>query len=112
MKLIIQPGDGVAPVVRAIQKAKKTIDIVIFRFDRSDIERALHAAVKRGVVVRALIAHTNRGGEKRLRKLENVVLTPHIAASSQDARKAQLRMLLGNLEAFFAGRTMPSSVPL
>ncbi|WP_199088820.1 2-hydroxyacid dehydrogenase [Bosea sp. ASV33] len=49
---------------------------------------------------------------ERLRKLENVVLTPHIAASSQDARKAQLRMLLGNLEAFFAGRAMPSSVPL
>ncbi len=49
---------------------------------------------------------------ERLRKLENVVLTPHIAASSQDARKGQLRMLLGNLEAFFAGRLMPSSVPL
>lgn len=49
---------------------------------------------------------------ERLRKLENVVLTPHIAASSQDAKKGQLRMLLGNLEAFFAGRPMPSSVPL
>jgi hypothetical protein len=32
VKLIIQPGDGVAPVVRAIDRAKKTIDIVIFRF--------------------------------------------------------------------------------
>ena len=70
MKLIVQPGDGVAPVVRAIEKAKKTIDIVIFRFDRADIEKALHAAVARGVVVRALIAHTNKGGEKGLRKLE------------------------------------------
>lgn len=49
---------------------------------------------------------------ERLRKLENVVLTPHIAASSQDAKKGQLRMLLGNLDAFFAGRSMPSSVPL
>jgi len=70
VKLIIQPGDGGTPVVNAIDKAKKTIDIVIFRFDRSDIEKALHAAVKRGVVVRALIAHTNKGGEKNLRKLE------------------------------------------
>ena len=70
MKLIIQPGDGGTPVVNAIDKARKTIDIVIFRFDRSDIEKALHAAVKRGVVVRALIAHTNKGGEKNLRKLE------------------------------------------
>ena len=70
MKLIIQPDDGVAPIVQAIDKARKTIDIVIFRFDRSDVERALHAAVERGVVVRALIAHTNKGGEKNLRKLE------------------------------------------
>lgn len=70
MKLIIQPGDGVAPVVRAIQKAKKTIDIVIFRFDRTEVETALEEAVGRGVAVRALIAHTNKGGEKNLRKLE------------------------------------------
>jgi cardiolipin synthase A/B len=70
VKLIIQPDDGAAPVIKAIDKAKKTIDIVVFRFDRTDIENALHAAVKRGVVVRALIAHTNKGGEKNLRKLE------------------------------------------
>ena len=49
---------------------------------------------------------------ERLRKLDNVVLTPHVAASSQDAKKAQLRTLLGNLEAFFAGRPMPAGVPL
>jgi phosphatidylserine/phosphatidylglycerophosphate/cardiolipin synthase-like enzyme len=70
VKLIIQPDDGVAPIIRAIDKAKKTIDIVIFRFDRRDIENAIHAAVKRGVIVRALIAHTNKGGEKNLRRLE------------------------------------------
>jgi phosphatidylserine/phosphatidylglycerophosphate/cardiolipin synthase-like enzyme len=56
--------------VQAIRRAKKTIDIVIFRFDRTELEKALEAAVARGVVVRALVAHTNRGGEKNLRKLE------------------------------------------
>jgi phosphatidylserine/phosphatidylglycerophosphate/cardiolipin synthase-like enzyme len=70
VKLIIQPGDGVAPIVKAIQKAKKTVDIVIFRFDRPEVEKALDVAVDRGVKVRALIAHTNKGGEKTLRKLE------------------------------------------
>jgi cardiolipin synthase len=70
VKLIIQPADGVAPVVRAIHKAKKTIDIVIFRFDRPEVEKALDEAVDRGVAVRALIAHTNKGGESKLRKLE------------------------------------------
>jgi len=70
VKLIIQPDEGVTPLVQAVKNAKKTIDIVIFRFDRLEIEKALNAAVARGVVVRALIAHTNRGGEKLLRKLE------------------------------------------
>jgi len=74
VKLIIQPDDGMTPVLLAIKKAKKAIDIVIFRFDRSELEKALAAAVGRGVVVRALIAHTNRGGEKRLRKLEMAFL--------------------------------------
>jgi phosphatidylserine/phosphatidylglycerophosphate/cardiolipin synthase-like enzyme len=57
-------------LLAAIEKAKATIEIVIFRFDRADIERALHAAVERGVKVHALIAHTNQGGAGRLRKLE------------------------------------------
>jgi cardiolipin synthase len=70
VKLIIQPDDGMMPLVQAVRNAKKTVDIVIFRFDRAELEKALDAAVARGVVVRALIAHTNRGGEKILRKLE------------------------------------------
>jgi phosphatidylserine/phosphatidylglycerophosphate/cardiolipin synthase-like enzyme len=70
VKLIVQPQDGVGPLVTAIQKARKSIDVVIFRFDRLEIERAMAAAVARGVVVRTLIAHTNHRGEKNLRKLE------------------------------------------
>jgi phosphatidylserine/phosphatidylglycerophosphate/cardiolipin synthase-like enzyme len=70
MKLIVQPDDGVAPLLAAIQKAKKSIDMAIFRFDRREIEKAIEAAVARGVLVRTLIAHTSRSGEKNLRKLE------------------------------------------
>jgi phosphatidylserine/phosphatidylglycerophosphate/cardiolipin synthase-like enzyme len=70
MKLITQPDDGVAPLLSGIQKARKCVDIAIFRFDRMELEKAMEAAVKRGVVVRTLIAHTNRSGEKNLRKLE------------------------------------------
>jgi len=74
MKLLIQPRDGVAPLIAAIKKARKTIELVIFRFNRHDIERALHAAVGRGVQVHALIAHTNQDGAGRLRKLEQRLL--------------------------------------
>lgn len=70
MKLIVQPDDGLTPLLKAVQLAKRSIDLVIFRFDRVDLEKALAAAVARGVVVRVLIAYTNGGGEKLLRKLE------------------------------------------
>ncbi len=70
MQLITEPDDGITPILKAINRARASIDIVIFRLDRAEIEPALAAAVTRGVVVRALIAHTNRGGEDRLRKLE------------------------------------------
>jgi cardiolipin synthase A/B len=70
MKLIIEPGDGVAPILSAIKNAKKSVEIAVFRFDRKDIEAALKAAAEKGVKVTALIAFANRGGERNLRKLE------------------------------------------
>ena len=81
MKLIIQPEAGVMPIVNAIRSARKKIDVFIFRIDHREIERALAQAVQRGVTVRALIAHTNRGGEARLRKLEQRLLATGVLVS-------------------------------
>jgi cardiolipin synthase A/B len=81
LKLLIQPGDGVDRLVKGIRKAKKSVEIVIFRFDRSEIERALVEAVEKGVSVRALIAFTNRGGEQHLRKLEMRLLESGISVA-------------------------------
>ncbi|MBR0664618.1 2-hydroxyacid dehydrogenase [Roseomonas hellenica] len=47
----------------------------------------------------------------RLKALPNVVLTPHMAALSSAAQGAQQEILLGNLEAFFAGRPIRWQVP-
>ena len=74
MRLIVQPEDGLAPILKAVKQAKKRIDVVIFRFDISELEEALAAAVKRGVEVHALVAHTNTKGEKKLRALESRLL--------------------------------------
>ena len=74
MNLIVQPEAGLAPVVRAIKRARRNVDIAVFRADREEIEKALGAAVQRGVKVRVLVAHTNSGGENRLRKLEQRLL--------------------------------------
>jgi cardiolipin synthase A/B len=70
MRLIVQPDEGIEPVLHAISRARRTLDVSIFRLDHGDVTKALKAAVARGVVVRALVAHRNSTGEKGLRKLE------------------------------------------
>lgn len=74
MKLIIQPEDGVKPLIDAINRAKRSVSIVVFRFDLPVLEKALKSACKRGVDVHALVAHTTSKGEKNLRKLEGRML--------------------------------------
>ena len=81
MDVIVQPEDGIKPLLEVIGEAKKTLDIIIFRFDLKEIEKALGAAVSRGVAVRALIAHVNSSGEKRLRQLELRMLDKGISVS-------------------------------
>jgi cardiolipin synthase len=96
VKLLIQPDDGINPLVKAVRGAKKRIDILIFRFDRTELEKALEAAVTRGVVVRALIAHTNRGGERILRKLELRLLDAGVtvARTADDFPRYHGKMML------------------
>src|SRR5512144_2062151 len=96
MKLLIQPESGIKPLLSAIKRAKKSIDIVIFRFDRAEIEAALKAAVGRGVSVNALIASANRGGEKSLRKLEMRLLEAgaKVARTSDDLVRYHDKMMI------------------
>jgi phosphatidylserine/phosphatidylglycerophosphate/cardiolipin synthase-like enzyme len=84
LKLIIEPTDGVAPLLSAIKNAKKSVEIAIFRFDRKDVEMELKAAADRGIKVTALIAFANRGGEPSLRKLELRYLAAGIIVARTD----------------------------
>ncbi len=84
VKCLVQPGDGAMPLIKAIKDAKKSVEIVIFRFNRSEIEKALAAAVTRGVHVHALIASTNRGGVQNLRDLEMRLLAAGVTVSRTD----------------------------
>ena len=96
MRLTVQPDAGILPIIAAIKSAKKTIDVLIFRLDREEITRAFEAAVGRGVVVRALIAHTNRGGAKSLRKLELRLLESGVSVSrsADDLVRYHAKMLI------------------
>ncbi len=103
MRLLVQPNDGPHPLVRAIAHAKRTIEIMIFRFDQREIERALANAVSRGVAVHALIAHTNRSGEENLRRLELRLLDAGVTVARTDddlARYHSKLMIVDRRELF------------
>ncbi len=80
------------------------MDIVIFRFDRAELEGALKAAVGRGISVCALIAYANRGGEKSLRKLEMRLLGAGIAVSrtADDLARYHDKMLIIDRRVLYA----------
>jgi len=96
MKLLVQPDDGVHFLIKAIAEAARSIEIVIFRFDQSQVERALASAVTRGVSVHALIAHTNRTGEENLRKLEMRLLAAgvKVARTADDLVRYHGKMMI------------------
>jgi cardiolipin synthase A/B len=96
VKLIIQPDAGITPLLRAVKQARKSIDIAIFRFNLPELEKAIADAVTRGVAVRALIAHTNRGGERNLRKLEMRLLEAGVtvARTADDLARYHGKMMI------------------
>lgn len=96
MKLLVEPDDGVKPILKGIEGAKHSIEIVIFRFDRSDIEKALANAIGREVPVHALIAYTNHGGEENLRKLEQRLLAAGatVARTADDLARYHGKMMI------------------
>jgi cardiolipin synthase len=84
LKLLVQPGDGVTAILSGISRARSSIEIAIFRFSYAGIEEALENAVKRGVLVRALIAHVNGSDAQELRKLEMRLLAAGATVARTD----------------------------
>ena len=86
-----------------MDEAKERIEIAIFRFDRSELEKAMIRAVGRGVFVHALIANTNRGGEKNLRQLEMRLLNHgvNVARTADDLVRYHGKYMIVDREELF-----------
>ena len=94
MRALVQPEDGVSPLLSGIMGAKKSVEIAIFRFDHRGIETALERAVARGVSVHALITYANRGGEKNP-WLDAKIKPLHLTEAEIDALVALMQALEG-----------------
>jgi len=103
MKLIVEPDDGVKPLIKAIDRATKSVSIVVFRFDLPELEKALESACKRGVAVHALVAHTTSKSEKPLRKLESRLLEygATVARTDDDMVRYHGKLLLVDKKVLF-----------
>jgi len=53
--LIVEPANGITPVLSMIRGAAKSIDLVIYELEDTQIENALSQAENRGVTVRVLL---------------------------------------------------------
>lgn len=100
-----------APVLRALGPKGHLVNIS--RGLAVD-EEALCEALEQGTIAGAgldVFEHEPNVPD-RLKAIDNVVLTPHIAAMADSAQIAQQELLMRNLDAFFAGQPLPSGVPL
>ena len=70
MQVIIQPRDGIEPFLEGIRQAEKSVEVILYRLDRLEIEQELVVAAARGVRVHALVTYTNKEDLKEIRKLE------------------------------------------
>lgn len=75
-------------------------------------EEALVAALREGELGGAGldVFRTEPQVPPELFELSNVVLAPHVASATVEARLAMGKLVLANLEAHFAGRPLPSAV--
>jgi len=55
LELIVEPRDGVAPLLSRINEASSSVDLVMYQLSDTQVEQALIAAHDRGVAVRVLL---------------------------------------------------------
>jgi cardiolipin synthase len=91
LSLIVQPGDSFFPIVDAIDSAKKSIKMSIFRMDDPIVRDAMRYAVTRGVKVQALVAPTSKGWTAKNKKLVDELTALGVEVRVPRARKEKLR---------------------
>lgn len=101
--VIVQPRDGINPLLDGIRSAQRTLDLTIYRADRLEIEQSLVEAADRGVAVHVLTTTTNRHDAKNLRKLESRLNATKVQVSqtARDLVRYHNKMMIVDGEALY-----------
>lgn len=91
LALIVQPGDSFFPIVDAIDGAKTSIRMTIFRMNDPIVREAMTYAVSRGVHVQALVAPASKGWTKKNKKLAEELAKVGIEVRVPRARKEKIK---------------------
>ena len=86
MRVIIQPRDGVEPLIEGIGQAKTSVEIIIYRLDRLEIEQALIEAAARGVLVHVLITYTNKDDLEEIKRFEKRLTKSGVQVTRTDEK--------------------------
>lgn len=89
--LLVQPGDSFFPLVQAIDSARESIKMTIFRMDDPVVRDSMRRAVSRDVKVQALVAPASKGWNKRNRRLGDDLEELGIEVTFPDARAQRLK---------------------
>ncbi|MCI0387786.1 MAG: phospholipase D-like domain-containing protein [Acidobacteria bacterium] len=104
MRVIIQPRDGIGPLLEGIGQAKTSIEIIIYRLDRLEIEQALVEAAARGVHSRAFGVITENQAlvdeaihlfEVDAEQTKLIPVIKHLVVSPVNARPKFSKFILG-----------------
>jgi phosphatidylserine/phosphatidylglycerophosphate/cardiolipin synthase-like enzyme len=77
LSLVVEPDDGIAPVLAMIGGAKRSLDIVMYQLDDRRIEAALAADEARGVAVRVILNGGYKGAPPTAYTAAHDILIAH-----------------------------------
>ncbi len=103
MQVIIQPRDGIEPFLKGIRKAEESIEVILYRLDRLEIEQELVEAAARGVRVHALITHTNKEDLREIKRLEKrlVERRVNVTRTAEDLVRYHSKMMIIDRRALY-----------
>jgi cardiolipin synthase A/B len=103
MHVIVQPRDGIEPLLDGIRNAQQSVEIIIYRLDRLEIEQALIEAAWRGARVHALITYTNKEDLKDIKRLEKRLRDAGVTVTrtAEDLVRYHSKMLIVDRRALY-----------